>query len=303
MKSAPHFFSQINERLPCQARGRVRKDSNRGQKRQNDGQPHRCYRVPYANGRRRYNRGCVCFGILLQRKHRESIGWRPVDSRLQIVKEWMFGLPDGRQIDSAARRNFNFCGWFSDWNIEGTRFRTLFRLRFRSGIHLTGPNSDLFTNSVRQLSESQAAVFSCLIDPCQLADGLDPGGRIDRKAEMDRSICSHRRDRAKGQASLGNIHDNPAIIRRQAEVSEMFRHFPYAETSFVRHHGITAPESRSAIAVTDGPRNRAGLALQAKRTSCKFRCGAGREASPNDIGIFLLFHRGSVKNKTREFFP
>jgi len=95
---------------------------------------------------------------------------------------------------------------------------------------------DLFTNLVRQLRESQAADFSCLIYPCQLADGSDPYGRIDRKPEMDRPIRFHRSDRVKAQASLGDINHRPAVIERQAEVNEMVQRFPCADTTFLRHH-------------------------------------------------------------------
>ncbi len=65
----------------------------------------------------------------------------------------------------------------------------------------------------------------------------------------------------KAHASFGDIKDNPAVMRRQAEVNEMLQRLPYVETTFVRHHCMVAPESSCAIKVVDCPRNRAVLAL------------------------------------------
>jgi len=226
----PHIYFQTRSHPPFHFRPRLaRPDTGQVAK-----------PVKRLNHLRRGHGTCFGFEIQSQRKHGEFIKWRTVDRGFQIVKKWMPGLRTRRQIDFIAGRGFDsrLDRRFSVRNIADTRFR----IRPRPETRLSGPDANLFTNLIRQISESQAADFSRLINPCQLANRPYPGGRIDRKAEMDRPIRLHRSDGAKSQTSLGDIHYYPAVIGRQAEVSEIIRRLSYGESAFVRHRRIVAPD-------------------------------------------------------------
>lgn len=185
------------------------------------------------------------------------------------------GYRGRRQIDFSSGRGFDsrFDRPLGVWNIEAGLFctghRSCFRNRPRSETRLRDPSADLPTNLVRQLSESQAADLSCLINPCQLADRSYPGRRIHRKAEMDRAIRLHRRDSAKAHASLRDVHDNPAVIGRQAKVSEILRYFSRAVSAFVRHHQVVAPDFLNDGNMQIAPEIAQPWRFCANKTPCK----------------------------------
>ena len=150
--------------------------------------------------------GASCFGIRLQRKHRECIGWPAVDRRLQIVKKRISGrlvgsqvdlaagrdfgfdlwfsnrnIHDGRQFDYCAGRFFEFHRWFSHWNIQdGRQFGFASRRDFRFERRVServivairfpfsGPDADLFSNLVQHMNKLRHHRGSCSCFEIQL---------------------------------------------------------------------------------------------------------------------------------------
>ena len=87
---------------------------------------------------------------------------------------------------------------------------------------LRGPGADFFTNSIRQSRETQSADLSTGISPGQLANGYNSFRRVKGEADMKRPIL-YRTDGVETQAAFGNIREDPAVVRWQAEVSEFMK--------------------------------------------------------------------------------